>query len=83
MSEYQPVRITMPLATVERIQAALLVAAASAEERASEAAGGAPLRPAHISVLPLSQRRAVDGFLADRAECLALLSLLDPPSPTP
>ena len=77
MSEYQPVQIAVEIATMERIRAALLVAAASAEERASDAADGAPLNAAHISVLPLSKRRAVDGFLADRAECLALLGLLD------
>lgn len=79
MSEYQPVQIAVEIATLKRIRAALLVAAASAEERASDAADGAHLHPSHISVLPLSKRRAVEGFLADRAECLALLQLLDRP----
>ena len=76
MSEHSPVYISIPEATVERIRAALLIAASTAEERALEVAG-APLSQAKISVLPLSKRRTVDGFLADRAECLALLGLME------
>jgi hypothetical protein len=80
MSEYQPdqVMITMPLATVERIRAALLVAAACAEECAADLADGK-----HISLLPLSKQRSAEAFLADRAECLDLLNLIAPQSPTP
>ena len=76
MSEHPPVCLSIPEATVERIRAMLLIAASSAEERALEVAG-APLSQAEISVLPLSKRRAVKGFLADRAECLVLLGMLE------
>ena len=77
MNEHSPAWVSIPEATVERIRAALLIAASSAEERAFDAADSSPLTPVHISVLPLSKRRAVVGFIADRAECLALLGMLE------
>jgi hypothetical protein len=76
-----PVTVSLELSAVIRIRAALQIAVESAEERAQEAAGGRVSTPVHISVLPLSKRRAVEGYLADRAECLALLAMLPSEEP--
>jgi hypothetical protein len=77
MSGNSPVCLSIPETTFERIRAALLIAASSAEERAFDAAGSGSLTQVHIPLLPLSKRRAVEGFLADRAECLTLLGMME------